>query len=128
MDTQKGIAIMTDKKNASIAWFNATNNATALLDTFLKYRICESMNLGDTLKFHGDLRDTILISHNKFTDDVLSKIGTGPSQLEIDELLHKINECKDVDSLRTLYLTTREALREVVLGAVTSKKEELSKK
>lgn len=127
MDLQKEIAIMTDKKNASIAWFNATNNATALLDVLIKNGLCKTENMESVLSQHANLRNTILMEHNTFTRDVLSKIGTGPSQAEIDELLQKIRDCKDGASLRTLYLTTREELRGVVLDAVNTKKAELTK-
>jgi hypothetical protein len=127
MDTQKEIAIMTDKKQASILYLNSINNATSLLDVLLKNNIVKVENQDEALKLHSELRDTILISHNKFTNDVLSKIGTGPSDLEIQEVIKKVNDCKDLDSLRTVYLTTREAVRQsqVVLDAVTSKKEAL---
>jgi len=127
MDLQKEIAIMTDKKQASILYLNASNNASSLLDVLLKNNIIKVTTQEEALKVHGDLRDNLLVSHNKFTSDVLSKIGTGPSQIEIDELLQKIKDCKDNASLRTLYLTTREALREVVLDAVNTKKAELTK-
>jgi len=127
MDLQKEIAIMTDKKQASILYLNAINNATSLLDVLLKNKIIQIYSEEEALEFHSKLRDTILMTHNKFTSDVLSKIGTGPSQVEIDELLQKIRDCKDNASLRTLYLTTREALRDVVLDAVNTKKAELTK-
>lgn len=118
---------MTDKKQASILYLNAINNATLLLDVFLKHKIVQAYSKDEALQIHSDLRDTILISHNKFTNDVLSKIGLGPSDFEIQEVLQKINDCTDSVSLRTLYLTTREAVRQtqVVLDAVNSKKETL---
>ena len=118
---------MTDKKQASILYLNAINNATLLLDVFLKHKIVQAYSKDEALQIHSDLRDTILISHNKFTNDVLSKIGLGPSDFEIQEVLQKINDCTDSASLRTLYLTTREAVRQtqVVLDAVNSKKETL---
>jgi len=86
------------RKGLSIAFFNATNSAIALVQTdFIKDT--------DLKKFIVDWRDFFLEEHKNYYAEVIARVG---NTYDSKETIMKLQTAKSMDELRTLWVSLSE--------------------
>ena len=103
----KGIQVAQDRKNASIAFFSATNNATAIYAA-----LPAAQKKGKALDMIRTLRDELISDYNDYYSAILSNVGKSVDKSEIDELSSRVSSSKDIKSLQKIWMSLRQELRD----------------
>lgn len=107
------------RKGLSIAFFNATNNATEIV----KLRETKSLTneeIQDQIKFW---RDWLLDEHKGYYAENIASVG---KIYETQDVLKRLNEVKDYEGLRSIWVTLTEDQRRD--GDIKNKVKEIKEK
>lgn len=107
-DKNQSITLMQDRKNASIAFFNATNAVIAL---YASLPAAKKAKIGDPMDYVRTMRPHFINDFNEFHKTVIAQVGKTPEDKEVSEALAAIEACASKEKLRELYLSMREGLR-----------------
>ena len=86
------------RKGLSIAFFNATNSAIALVDS-------RTMDMPDALKEVVRIRDILLEEHKNYYATVIANIG---ANYKATDTIEKLSKTKNIEELKSLWLSLSE--------------------
>lgn len=86
------------RKGLSIAFFNATNSAIALVAN-------RTMDMPDALKEVVRIRDILLEEHKNYYATVIANIG---ANYKATDTIEKLSKTKNIDELKSLWLSLSE--------------------
>ena len=109
-DTQEYDKVMKDaqyRKGLSIAFFNATNAAIALVSSDERFRGGDITKpvLDQTVDTVRKLRDMLLEDHKIYYATVISKVG---ANYKPEETIKKLNTAKDKAELKKVWISLSE--------------------
>lgn len=96
----KGIKTAQDRKDFSIAFYNATNNAIELAKVMFP-----DMEGVDAKAFIVEWRDSFLEQHLEYRAKVTDKIG---ASYDVNTALEKLEQAKDVKELQNIWISLTE--------------------
>lgn len=98
-DKQKFIALAQDKKNISIAFFNASNAAIALYASLPAAKKAKV----DMVEFIRTYREVFIGDYTAFHKSVVSQVGKTDDS-EVADALASIDACLTLEALKTLWV------------------------
>lgn len=119
MEQDKIIKDAQYRKGLSIAFFNATNAAMALVPIFQS----SLKSMEDTKDFIRFARDWFLEEHKNYYATVIANVGVN---YVVRDTLEKLNNCKNLEELKSTWLSLSEDERRD--GEILKVKEELKNK
>lgn len=121
-DKNQSITTMQDRKNASIAFFNATNAVIAL---YASLPAAKKSKISDPMDYVRTMRPHFINDFNDFHRTVISQVGKPSDDKEVADTLVAIEACTSFTELKKLWVDVfTESLRsnEKVAAAKDAKK------